>query len=492
MSLPLIAIVGRPNVGKSALFNSILRRRVAIVHEQSGVTRDRITAPAEHFGKKFLLVDTGGLGVHHRENTTDLFDGMIREQVEQVVKEASVLIWVVNIQEGVTIQDEDVCDFIRKTGKPVVIAANKGDNSIMRSEAVQLFSRFGFPEIHPISCSHSVGISDLIESTLALVPKEAWQDADAQKDERLKIAVVGRPNVGKSSLVNRILRENRMMVSDIPGTTRDAVDIPADLEYDGVPLPITIIDTAGMRRKKQVDTVVEFFSLSRSEAAIKRCDMVIFMLDATDPCTSQERRIGHLVVEARKPCLLLANKWDLARKTYGSEKKLEDVIRQEMPFMAHAPLLVISALKGFNFREIAGRLIHVREQMGVTVPTAILNQFLQDILARNPPPSTGLKSFKIFYGTMRGCPPPHFLLFVNKKSLCPANYLQYIENQLRDAFYSEAGMPIIITLRERASHEEEKADGTRRAAAGDKRRREDAFFDNRRRASRSNPGSRKK
>ena len=484
MSLPLIAIVGRPNVGKSALFNCILRRRVAIVHEQSGVTRDRITAPAEHFGKKFLIVDTGGLGVHHKENTTDIFDGMIREQVEQVVKDADVLIWVVNIQEGITVQDEDVSDFIRKTGKPVVIAANKGDNSIMRSEAISLFAKLGYKEIHPISCTHSVGISDLIEATLALVPKDKWEP-ETKGDERLKIAVVGKPNVGKSSLVNRIIRENRMMVSDIPGTTRDAVDIPADLEYDGAPLPITIIDTAGMRRKKQVDTVVEFFSLSRSEAAIKRCDMVIFIIDATDPCSSQERRIGHLVVEAQKPCLLLANKWDLACKTYKSEAKLEALIRQEMPFMAHAPVLVISALKGFNFREIAGRLIHVREQMNVTVPTAILNQFLQDILARNPPPSTGLKSFKIFYGIMRSCPPPHFLLFVNKKSLCPANYLQYIENQLRDAFYPEAGLPIILTLRERASHEVQSTDGTRRAAAGDKRKREGDYFDNKRRASRA-------
>ncbi|MBR4674006.1 MAG: ribosome biogenesis GTPase Der [Victivallales bacterium] len=491
MSLPIIAIVGRPNVGKSALFNCILRKRVAIVHEQSGVTRDRITAPAEHFGKKFLLVDTGGLGVHHRENTSDIFDGLIREQVAEIVKEASVLIWVVNIQDGITIQDEEVADYLHKCGKPIVIAANKGDNEPLRASATGLFAKLGIQEIHPVSCMHTVGISDLLEATLALVPQEAWQDEEQKNENRLKVAVVGRPNVGKSSLVNKILGRERVMVSDIPGTTRDAIDEPVDLEYDGIPLPITIIDTAGMRRKKQVDTVVEFFSLSRSENAISRCDMVIFMLDATDPCTSQERRIGHIIVEAKKPCLLLANKWDLARKENRSEKKMIERIRQEMPFMAHAPLLLVSVLKGFNFKEIAGRMLHVREQMGVKVPTAILNQFLQDIMARNPPPSTGLKSFKLFYGTMTTCPPPTFRLFVNKRSLCPANYLQYLENQLREAFYPEAGLPIVLELRERESHKEDTTDGKRQAAAGVKRKRESNYQSEHRRISRAR-GKRKK
>ncbi len=485
MSQPVIAIIGRPNVGKSALFNSILRRRVSIVHEQSGVTRDRVAAPAEHFGRHFLLVDTGGLGVHHRENTTDIFDGMIREQVAEVVKDASVLIWVVNVQEGITVQDEEVADFIRKTGKPFIIAANKGDNSALRSEAVPTFARLGCKEIFPISCMHGVGITDLIESALAKVPRDENEISEKAAPARIKVAVVGRPNVGKSSLVNRMLGEDRVMVSDIPGTTRDAIDVPVDLDYNGETLPVTIIDTAGMRRKKQVDTVVEFFSLSRSESAIKRADMIIFVIDATDPCTSQERRIGHLIVEAQKPCLLLANKWDLARKEGKTEQEMLEQIRHDMPFMKHAPLLLISVLKGFHFNEIAGRIMHVREQMRVTVPTAVLNQFLQDILARNPPPSTGNKRFKILYGIQRGCPPPKFLFFVNKKDLCPANYLQYLENQLRDAFYPEAGLPIILMLRERESHNIEAVDGKRQAAAGVKRKKEEDYHSKHRRASRA-------
>ena len=484
MSQPVIAIIGRPNVGKSALFNCILRKRVSIVHEQSGVTRDHIAAPAEHFGKHFLLVDTGGLGVHHRENTTDIFDGMIREQVEEVVKEAAALIWVVNIQEGVTIQDEEVSDFIRKTGKPFVIAANKGDNDNLRSEAVPAFARLGCSDIFPISCLHGVGIGDLLEAVLAKVPQENFGENEAAKQERIKVAVVGRPNVGKSSLVNKMLGEDRQMVSDIPGTTRDAVDVPVDLDCNGESLPITIIDTAGMRRKKQVDTVVEFFSLSRSEAAIKRADIIIFMIDATDPCTAQERRIGHLIVEAQKPCLLLANKWDLARKEGKTEKEMLERIRQDMPFMAHAPLLLISVVKGFHFSDIANRLLHIREQMRVTVPTALLNQFLQDILARNPPPSTGNKRFKILYGIQRSCPPPKFLFFVNKKDLCPQNYQQYLENQLRDAFYPEAGLPIVLILRERASHNLQEVDGKRQAAAGVKKKKEEDYQAKKRRARR--------
>lgn len=486
MALPIVAIVGRPNVGKSALFNSILRRRVAIVHEQSGVTRDRITAPAEYNGHHFLLVDTGGLGVHHRADTDDIFDGMIREQVSEVVAEAELLIWVLNIQDGITIQDEEVSDFIRKTGKPVVIAANKGDNAPLRDSAPGLFARLGYPEIHSVSCTHSVGMAELLDAVVAAIPSERWEDDAAETGEaRLKVAVVGRPNVGKSSLVNRMLGEERVMVSDIPGTTRDAVDIPVELEYDGVRLPLTIIDTAGMRRKKQVDTVVEFFSLSRSETAIKRSDMVIFMIDATDPCTSQERRIGHLVVEAGKPCLLLANKWDLARASGAKEDEVTAHIRHEMPFLAHAPLLLVSVLKGFNFREIAGRMMHVREQMRVTVPTAVLNQFLQDALARNPPPSTGLKSFKIFYGVMKSCPPPTFILFVNSRKLCPANYLQYLQNQLRDAFYPEAGLPVVIYLKERESHQVNPGNGRRQAAAGVKRQQERNYQNKRRRSLRA-------
>ena len=481
--LPVIAIVGRPNVGKSAMFNCILRKRISIVHEQSGVTRDRVAAPGEYQGRRFLLVDTGGLGVHHKEKTVDVFDGMIREQVAEVVAEAAVLIWVVNIQDGITTQDEEVADFLRKSGKPVVIAANKGDNANARADAVGLFAALGYEDIVPTSCTHSLGVGDLMETVLRLAPAgEGEAEAAEAVAPPLRVAVVGRPNVGKSSLVNRLLGERRVMVSDVPGTTRDAIDIPVTLECDGMKLPVTLIDTAGMRRQKQIDTVVEFFSLSRSKNAIKRADLVLFMIDATDPCTTQDRRIGHVVVEECKPCIILANKWDLAEGAKAPD--VEARIRAEMPFMNHAPVLLLSVLKGFNVKQISHRLLHVREQMGVSVPTAVFNQFLQDILARTPPPSTGLKRFKVFYGTMKGGPPPKFILFVNKRSLCPHNYLQFLENQIRDAFYPEAGLPILIELRERESHQGEGASGIRRAAAGAKHRRESDYQSEQRRITR--------
>ncbi len=480
-TLPTIAIVGRPNVGKSALFNAVLGRRVSIVHEQSGVTRDRVAAPAEHFGRRFLLVDTGGLGTHAKEKNVDLFDGMIREQVLELVKEAAAVIWVVDFQAGITPQDEEVGDVLRKAGVPVVIAANKADNATMRADAYGVFAPLGYSDIIGTSCSHTTGVSELMDVVMKHVP--AVEEAPQQEPERLKVAVVGRPNVGKSSLVNRLMGEKRVMVSDIPGTTRDAIDIPLELDVNGEPLPITLIDTAGMRRKKQVDTVVEFFSLSRSEAAIKRCDIVLFIIDGTDPCSTQERRIGRVIVEAQKACIMLANKWDLVAADGTKPKDFLARIREEMPFMEHAPLMLISALNGYNFKHIASRLLHVREQMNVTVPTSVLNQFLQDTLARNPPPSTGLKRFKIYYGTMKSCPPPKFVLFVNKKSLCPHHYQQFLENQLRDAFYPEGGLPILLELRERQSLQD--AAPNRVAAAGAKRQKETEYQAERRRSMRS-------
>lgn len=482
MSLPIIAIVGRPNVGKSALFNCILGRRISIVHEQSGVTRDRVAAPGSHFGRRFLLVDTGGLGTCRTEKNIDLFDGLIREQVAEIVAEASVLVWVVNFQEGITPQDEEVGDFLHRTGKPVVIAVNKSDNAEMRALAPGQFARLGYPEMVPTSCVHTTGAADLLDAVLRHIPQTQEEETHAEP-ERLKVAVVGRPNVGKSSLVNRFLGEKRVMVSDIAGTTRDAIDIPLDLRWEGQEVPVTLIDTAGMRRKKQIDTVVEFFSLSRSEAAIKRCDIVLFMIDATDPCTTQERRIARVIYEARKACVILANKWDLALKEGRKEKELEELVRERMPYMNHAPLHVISVQNGYHFNSIVGHLVHVREQMGVSVPTGLFNQFLQDTLTRNPPPASGMKRFKVYYGTMKDNNPPRFVLFVNRRDLCPTNYLTYLTNQIRDAFYPEAGLPILLDLRERKRVEE--SDEARKAAAGAKFAREVDYRAERRRIDRA-------
>ncbi|MGN0867146.1 MAG: ribosome biogenesis GTPase Der [Oligosphaeraceae bacterium] len=461
--LPVVAIVGRPNVGKSALFNAILRRRLSIVHEQSGVTRDCVASPAEFRGKRFMLVDTGGLGTWNGDKKIDLFDGMIREQVTEVLKDATCLLWVVNCLDGVTPQDEEVGAFLRKSGKPLLLCANKADNRDLSHGAPAQFSSLGVQEIFPTTCTHSHGIEALLRHLTEILP-----DAPPSEEEEkpLRVAVVGRPNVGKSSLVNRLLGENRMMVSDVAGTTRDAVDLPVVLKKDGEEMPITLVDTAGLRRKGQISTVVEFFSANRTELAIRSSDMVLFVLDSQEPCTTQERRIGRIIADARRPCIMLASKWDLVTKAGNNKPKLfEDFVRNRMPYMAHAPILNISSVTGYNLNSLFDRLKMVKEQMHISVPTAVFNQFLQDILQRNPPVSVNARRFKIFYGTMVHNPPPKFVLFVNDRKLCPKNYESFLENRLRDAFFPQSGLPINLELRNRQDPVERQ--GARAAAAGD-------------------------
>mgnify|MGYP004466750615 FL=1 len=461
-NLPTVAIVGRPNVGKSALFNAILKKRISIVHEQSGVTRDCVASPAEYRGKSFLLVDTGGLGTWNGDKKIDLFDGMIREQVTEVIKDASCLIWVVNCLDGITPQDEEVGAFLRKSGKPLFLCANKADNRDLVQSAHGIFGALGVKEILPTTCTHSHGIDELLRKVTASLPET---EQNPEEEKPMRIAVVGRPNVGKSSLVNRLLGENRMMVSDIAGTTRDSVDLPLVLEKDGERLPITLVDTAGLRRKGQISTVVEFFSANRTELAIRSSDLVLFVLDSEDACTTQERRIGRIIADARRPCIMLANKWDLIIKAGNNKPKLfEGYVRERMPYMSHAPIINISAMNGYNVGVIFDRLRMVKEQMKVMVPTAIFNQFLQDTLQRNPPVSVSSRRFKIFYGTMVHNPPPKFVLFVNDRKLCPKNYENYLENRIREAFFPASGLPINLELRNR--EDPASRQGARAAAAG--------------------------
>ncbi len=461
--LPVVAIVGRPNVGKSALFNAILRRRLSIVHEQSGVTRDCVASPAEFRGKRFMLVDTGGLGTWNGDKKVDLFDGMIREQVTEVLKEATCLLWVVNCLDGITPQDEEVGAFLRKSGKPLLLCANKADNRDLSQAAPSQFAGLGVQEVFPTTCTHSHGIEALLRHLTGLLPEIPPSE---EEEKPLRVAVVGRPNVGKSSLVNRLLGENRMMVSDVAGTTRDAVDLPVVLKKDGEEMPITLVDTAGLRRKGQISTVVEFFSANRTELAIRSSNMVLFVLDSQEPCTTQERRIGRIIADARRPCIMLASKWDLVTKAGNNKPKLfEDFVRDRMPYMAHAPILNISSVTGYNLNSLFDRLKMVKEQMHISVPTAVFNQFLQDILQRNPPVSVNARRFKIFYGTMVHNPPPKFVLFVNDRKLCPKNYESFLENRLRDAFFPQSGLPINLELRNRQDPVERQ--GARAAASGD-------------------------
>lgn len=466
-SLPVVAIVGRPNVGKSSLFNAILKRRVSIVHEQSGVTRDNVMAAAEYRDHHFQLVDTGGLGTLNREKNVDLFDGMIREQVTGVLQDASLLIWVVNCIDGVTAQDQEVGEFLRKSGKPVFLCANKADNRELAENAVATFGSLCIPDVFPTSCTHTSGVDKLLQAVVAAIPHT---DADAEAVKPMRIAVVGRPNVGKSSLVNRLSGEERMMVSDIAGTTRDAVDMPLVLKSEGEELPVVLVDTAGLRRQGQISTVVEFFSANRTEQAIRSCDLVLFVLDSQEPCTTQERRIGRIIADARRPCIMLANKWDLIAKAGNDKPRLfVDFVRHQMPFMAHAPILQVSAANGYNTGNIIRLIKLVKAQSMLQVPTGVFNQFLQDAMQRNPPTSVSARRFKIFYGTMTHNPPPKFVVFVNDRKLCPKNYMAYLENQIREAFFPESGLPIVLNLREREDSPDHA--GARAAAAGAARQR---------------------
>lgn len=466
-SVPLVAIVGRPNVGKSALFNSIIGRRVAIVHEESGVTRDRITAPARCGDRHFTLVDTGGLGVGVRETRhVEVFDGLIRDQVLRIVEEATALIWVVDCQAGVTAQDEEVAALLRTAQRPVVIAANKADNEVLAGGAAAEFSRLGFGVIVPTSCTHRRGLEELLDRLSEHLPVTP---AAVAAPPVMKLAVVGRPNVGKSSLVNHLFGAERVMVSDVAGTTRDAIDVPITVRDGDAEVPMLLIDTAGLRRRRQIDTVVDLFSMMRTDQAIRRSTAVLMLLDATDLVTTQDRHIARMVLDAGKPCVLLANKWDLASAAGVRERDLEALVYERLPFMKHAPLQAICALSGYQVNRIFDHVLYLREQMRVMVPTSVFNQFLQDTLARNPPPSATTRRFKVFYGTMVGNPPPQFRLFANDREACPPHYLQFLENQIREAFFPQTGLPVRIDIRER----QDKApdDGTRRAAAGVQRQR---------------------
>jgi len=469
--LPVIAIVGRPNVGKSALFNRIVGRRVSIVHEQAGVTRDRITAPVVLGGCHALLVDTGGLGVLPKEKKVPLFDGLIREQVDTVVKDASCLIWVVDAQAGVTELDTVIGDYLRQASCPVVLAANKADNQTMRDNALGEFAELGFEHLVPTSCMHSFGIDDVVARCLDDLPiAEIAQSAEDTPP--LQIAVVGRPNVGKSSLINGLLSENRVIVSEVAGTTRDAVDVPFAIDDNGEQLPATLIDTAGLRKKTRCDTVVEYFSILRTQNAIRRSDIVIMLTDAMDPGTAQDRRIARIISDERKPCIVVANKWDMM----PGEMRLDDfheLVKGMLPFISFAPVVCLSALKCQNLDTLLRAIVAVRRQMEVTVPTAILNQFLQDTVARTPPPSVGRKFLKLFYATMVGTAPPHFRLFVNDQKICAPHYRQFLENRIRNVFFSDVGLPIRLDIVNRPRGERQN-DGKRQAVAGVMRKKAEA------------------
>lgn len=445
LSLPTIAIVGRPNVGKSALFNKILGRRLSIVHEECGVTRDRVSVVATWGEHRFSLVDTGGLGLIGSEKADDFFDDLIRQQLHVAIESADRIIFVTDCISGLVSLDEEVARILHESGKAVFVAQNKADNEKLADAGDEMLA-LGFEHQIPVSCMHSSNIDTLMTAVTAGLPENA---DDEQADARFKVALVGRPNVGKSTLTNWLLGEERVIVSDVPGTTRDAVDVPVDLPYEEGTLRATLVDTAGLKRKRNLNSPVEFFSSDRTEQAIRRADMILVLLDAVEGVTAQDKRICRLVLDSGKPCMLLANKWDLAGEDIRQRELLAEV-RRNLAFIDHAPLLAICAKSGYNVRYIAPKLAEMRDQLEQEVPTALLNQVLRDILLRTPPPG-GPSAFKIYYGVYKR-QPPTFLLFVNRKSSARANYVRFLEKQLRTAF-NLTTLPLSMELIERRPRE---------------------------------------
>jgi GTP-binding protein len=473
----LIAIVGRPNVGKSALFNRIAGRRIAIVHDQPGVTRDRISVQAEWNGRAFTLVDTGGLGLLRGEKARDVIVQAAFEQVELAIEAATVIILVVNLQEGVVPLDREVAQRLRRAGKPVLVAVNKADTG--QSEAgADVFTELGFAQNFPVSAIHQRGISALMDAAVALLPAETAPSAAETPGApppapALKLAIIGRPNVGKSSLINALTRSNRVIVTPIPGTTRDAVDVPFSVETGGARQDYILIDTAGVRQERRIDNSIEFFSVKRTEESIARCDIAVLMIDAEAGVTSQDKKVAGKIAERNKACLIVVNKWDLvgaevdvARKEAHREEKRHPNRRegQEAPpltlgefggwvqeqlfFLDYAPVIFTSAKTGFHLDRLLESIRYVTAQLRQKIPTSILNRTLQDAIERRQPASTAGHRLKFFYATQVNQSPPVFLLFVNKEDLFSDQYKKYLSNQMRAAFGYE-GCPIVLRGRER-------------------------------------------
>lgn len=464
----LIAIVGRPNVGKSALFNRIVGRRIAIVHDQPGVTRDRVSAEAEWRGRSFTLVDTGGIGLLRGEKSDDVIIRATFDQVQLAIEAASAIILVVNVQEGVVPLDREVAQRLRAAGKPVLVAVNKVDN-FREHAGVDEFTALGFDEIFPLTAIHGEGIEALMNAAVAHLPEQAGGEP-AHQAAALKLAIVGRPNVGKSSIINSLTQSQRVIVSPIPGTTRDAVDVPFEVETDGARQHYVLIDTAGLRKTRRVNDSIEFFSVKRSEDSIARCDISVLVLDAESGIIEQDKKIADSIVENRKACIVVVNKWDLvdeqvrkAREEEVERRQAKNRSRQKrmttlaefgqwaqerLFFLDYAPVIFTSAQSGFNLDRFLEAVRYVAAQLQQRIPTAILNRALHDAVERRQPVSAAGHRLKFFYATQMKESPPTFVLFVNRAELFSDSYRKYLQGELRKAFGYE-GCPIILIPRAR-------------------------------------------
>ena len=429
----VVAIVGRPNVGKSTLFNKLIGDRLSIVKNEPGVTRDRLYREMEWSGKEFLLVDTGGL----EPKTDDFMMNKIKEQAQVAIDEADVVIFLVDGKSGITGLDEDVANVLRKKDKKVVVAVNKIDNYMRDQENILEFYALGFEEVVGISGEHKINLGDLLDAVISKFDRKK----EKSREEGLKIAVLGRPNAGKSSLVNKLLNEERSIVSDIAGTTRDSID--SSLKYDGE--TYTLIDTAGIRKQSKIEDSIEYYSVLRAVKSIKRADVCVLMLDATELLTEQDKRVAGLIYEERKPIIIAINKWDLIEKDNTSVKKFTELVKADLPFLSYAPVITISALTGKRTINILEQAKFINEEYRKKITTGLLNQILSEMIAQNPVPTRKGRAVKINYATQVGEAPPRFVFFSNNPELIHFSYQRYIENKLREYFGFE-GCPIDIVF----------------------------------------------
>ena len=439
MPKPLVAIVGRPNVGKSTFFNKISGKRISIVEDVPGVTRDRITADAEWLGREFTLIDTGGID----PKSDDELLSQMREQAETAIELADVICFFADARDGLTEDDKEVANLLRKTRKPVLLVINKVDYLGLNDNLYE-FYELGLGDPIGISSVNMLGFGDLLDQIIALLPEN--RSEDDPETQPIQLAIVGRPNVGKSSLTNRLLGEKRTMVSEIAGTTRDAID-SLYTDQDGV--AFNIIDTAGIRRKRAIeDESLERYSVLRSIAAIRRCDVALLLIDANDGVTEQDTKIAGLIHDEGKAAVVIVNKWDMLEKETGTYEKYKKKILDDLKFMTYAPILFISAKSGQRVDTVLDRVKEVYEIAGKRITTGILNDVLNDAVNDLQPPIQGGKRLKIYYATQSGIRPPSFVLFVNEEKLMQFSYQRYLENYFRKSF-DFSGTPIRFILREK-------------------------------------------
>ena len=434
---PLVAIVGRPNVGKSMLFNKLCGQRLSIVEDTPGVTRDRLYAQCEWRNRTFDIVDTGGI----EPGTDDQILSFMREQAEIAISTATVIVFVCDVKTGMTAADQDVANMLLRSRKPVILAVNKVDQVGRENPDIYEFYNLGLGDPIAVSAVHGHGTGDLLDACFSYFPEE---EEDEEEDDTIKVAVIGKPNVGKSSLVNRILGEERVIVSNVAGTTRDAVDSYFENEQG----KFCFIDTAGMRKKSKVEDRVEKFSVLRSTMAIERSDVCLIMIDAQEGVTEQDTKVAGLAHEAGKACIIVVNKWDAIEKDGKTMDRMREDIRRDLSYMTYAPILFISAMTGQRVDRLFELINYVNNQAAMRITTGMLNNVLADATVRVQPPTDKGRRLKIYYMTQVGVKPPHFVCFCNDARLFHFSYQRYLENQIRATFGLE-GTPVRLTVRQK-------------------------------------------